>query len=355
MKISYFLQKNNNNLNAIRLILASMVIYGHAPGFIASAFGREDIFTKMLHFSYSGSVAVNTFFLISGLLVSNSLFTKRNWKIYLISRVFRLLPGLIVVSICTVVICAWFTTDTFEVYISEGLNYVTKNMVLDIQFVIENVSFIHDNYPSGGELATYINGSLWTIPYEFKMYLLVLAIWVISNVTSFKIIIPLALGVGMAYPLFSKSIIGLENTLYMIPAFGLGGILAYYKDKMEINFAFPAALVVIGEIITNDVISHLFVMLGVALFFVWLGSVAFICKFKISHDISYGVYLWGFIIEQLVAYLFPNLGYYAYVLLCLTCTFLIAYLSCILVEEPCQGIGKKICRYLQKNHCSFKV
>lgn len=104
MKIADYLKKDNNNLDVIRLILASMVIYGHAPCFI-DATGRSDFIARILHFTYSGNLAVITFFLISGLLVSNSLFSKKNWKVYLVSRLFRLLPGLIFLSICTFFIC----------------------------------------------------------------------------------------------------------------------------------------------------------------------------------------------------------------------------------------------------------
>ena len=119
LKISDYLIKNNNNLDVIRLLLASMVIYGHAPCFI-DATGYSDFLGGILHFTYSGNVAVITFFMISGLLVSNSLFSKKNWKVYLLSRVFRLLPGLIFLSVCTVIICGWFSEKNFLEYIQRG-------------------------------------------------------------------------------------------------------------------------------------------------------------------------------------------------------------------------------------------
>ena len=119
MKISDYLIKNNNNLDVVRLILASIVIYGHAPCFI-DVTGRSDFVAGILNFTYSGNVAVITFFMISGLLVSNSLFSKSDWKVYLLSRVFRLLPGLIFLSLCTVIICGWFSEKNLLEYIQGG-------------------------------------------------------------------------------------------------------------------------------------------------------------------------------------------------------------------------------------------
>ena len=116
MKIADYLKKDNNNLDVIRLLLASMVIYGHAPCFIDPT-GRSDFIARILNLTYSGNLAVITFFLISGLLVSNSLFSKKNWKVYLVSRLFRLLPGFTFLSICTFFICMYFTGNSFADYI----------------------------------------------------------------------------------------------------------------------------------------------------------------------------------------------------------------------------------------------
>lgn len=184
MKIFEFLAKANNNLDLVRLLLASMVLYGHAPCFI-DATGQHDIFGKILQFTYSGNVAVITFFLISGLLVSNSLFTKKNWKLYLISRLFRLVPGLLLVLVCTSLICILFTNSKLDAYVIYSFKYIVGNIFFDFQPEISSVSFLHNNHPLNGRFAEVVNGSLWTISLEFNMYLLVLAIWFLTNI--FKI------------------------------------------------------------------------------------------------------------------------------------------------------------------------
>lgn len=344
LKVDEFLRKENNNLDLIRLILASMVIYGHAPVFV-NATGQTDFIAKYLHFTYSGNLAVLTFFLISGLLVSNSLFTKANWKVYIISRIFRLLPGLMFVSLCTIIICSYFSNENFLTYISHSLDYVYKNAILEIQYEINNVSFMRDNYPMP-QYANTINGSLWTIPLEFKMYLMMLGIWFVSRCFAQTKIVLYGLLIGMVYPLFiPESVLGGAETLYMIPAFFMGSILAIEKKNINLNMYLPISLIILGKCIDhNAIVGNLLVMFGATLIFVWLASCRFLQKFRFSHDISYGVYLWGWPIEQLIGYFFPYLGYYKFLLLSLPVTFLLAYITCVLVEEPSQKLGRKVCR-----------
>ena len=349
MKIADYLKKDNNNLDVIRLLLASMVIYGHAPCFI-DATGRSDFIARILNFTYSGNLAVITFFLISGLLVSNSLFSKKNWKVYLVSRLFRLLPGLIFLSICTFFICMYFTGNSFADYIQNSASYVVNNAKLDIQYEIHNVSFLRENHPLDGKYANSINGSLWTIPLEFKMYLLILGIWFISRNIKSDVIIPVCLCVGIFYPLVSQSLLGGNETLYMIPAFFLGSLLSYYKERICLNIFFPVSLIMIAKSIQYEGISNLCMMLGVALLFVWLAGCGIVRKYSLPHDISYGVYLWGWLVEQLVGYFMPWLHYWGFIAVSLLCTFFIAYISCVFVEEPSQKLCKKICGYMGKSY-----
>jgi len=61
MKVSYLLNKDNNNLNLIRLILASMVIVGHSPILNGSFSYWVDPISYYFPFAASGPWAVNIF------------------------------------------------------------------------------------------------------------------------------------------------------------------------------------------------------------------------------------------------------------------------------------------------------
>lgn len=191
MLLSDVLKRENNNLDFVRLILASMVIYYHAPVFI-NPNGEIDLVMRLIGFDGSGYIAVQCFFVISGLLVFNSLLTKESVISYVISRFFRLVPGLAVVSIATVIICYFFANVSIHQYLDVALEYVRRTLSLNIQFEIAGVSFAIPEipYPNQMFFEHGVNGSLWTIPYEVKMYAIVLAIWIISKSTHCKLIIP---------------------------------------------------------------------------------------------------------------------------------------------------------------------
>ncbi|EBO0298771.1 acyltransferase, partial [Salmonella enterica] len=77
MLLSSYLKRDNNNLDLVRIIAACMVIYGHAYA-ISPQVGKDDIIHQLIGFDYSGSLAVKIFFFVSGLVVTNSFFSKRN-------------------------------------------------------------------------------------------------------------------------------------------------------------------------------------------------------------------------------------------------------------------------------------
>ena len=78
----------NNNLNAIRFILAGLVIYSHSFGLL----GLDE--PVIFGFTF-GRFAVVCFFILSGYLISKSNFSSDNQSIY-IYRALRILPVLIV-------------------------------------------------------------------------------------------------------------------------------------------------------------------------------------------------------------------------------------------------------------------
>ncbi len=96
MLLSNVLRKENNNLDIFRVVAAAMVIYGHAYA-IVPAEGKQDFIGALLGFDYSGSLAVKIFFFLSGLVVTNSLIEKKDLPQFVISRFFRIWPGLVAV------------------------------------------------------------------------------------------------------------------------------------------------------------------------------------------------------------------------------------------------------------------
>src|SRR5215472_14362624 len=88
-----------NNFNIIRLSLALMVIFSHSFP-VALGHGGDTRFEPLniwtRHQASSGAVAVNSFFFISGFLITASWLRSRSVPDYFLKRVLRIYPGFIV-------------------------------------------------------------------------------------------------------------------------------------------------------------------------------------------------------------------------------------------------------------------
>ena len=87
-------EKNENNFNFLRLFAALMVIYGHTSAVTGN--GPQDIFLQYIGFKFIGGIAVDVFFLISGFLITASAIHSKSLKYYIVSRIFRIYPALII-------------------------------------------------------------------------------------------------------------------------------------------------------------------------------------------------------------------------------------------------------------------
>lgn len=148
------------NFDLMRLIAALLVVVSHtfplageAPLLIR---GVEDL----------GALGVSIFFVISGFLVTASY--RRDPKTYLAKRILRIEPGLIASLVVTVALLAFVTTAPAAEYWRGAVMYVVRNALL---------------YPATYELpgvfeaapmAGVVNGVLWTLRLEFTFYLVLM-------------------------------------------------------------------------------------------------------------------------------------------------------------------------------------
>ena len=165
MFLDRLLLAQNNNLNLFRLVAALLVIYGHAPLFVPNQ-AAQDFVYDILRFDYSGSLAVKFFFMLSGLLVTQSLLQRPAIKPFLIKRAARIFPGLIICLLVSVfVVGLSFTNLSATAYLQhpQTWSYLLYNASLfSLQWELPGVF--------EGANTTTVNGSLWTLPLEVICY-----------------------------------------------------------------------------------------------------------------------------------------------------------------------------------------
>ena len=348
--LSEGLSGRNNALGLIRLLLASAVVFSHAVPL--SGRGDDPFIRWSLNQENLGGFAVLGFFAISGYLITKS-GTRNDILQFMWARVLRIFPAFLLilgVSVLAVGPLVWLSMGrNLDGYWLPGpggpLAYVTSNWTLTVgQWGINDIFTTTTPYGerTGGSV---FNGSLWTLSYEWFCYLVIAVLVLFGVLSRFRVIVPILTAVllGLQIARFAGSSFAevipwlgdpLKVNLTLI--FMLGACLALYADKIILDDRLGFFCLVLA---TWTVFNGGFGTLGFPAFaysLMWLAARLpdLLKKVGASNDYSYGIYLYGFLVEQVLAHLgLYTFGYWPYVLLCLVVTVACAWLSWHLVEK----------------------
>lgn len=362
--IGSLLDKHLGNVpgfNAMRVFAASLVVLSHSFG---AAENREyDDPLKYLTSKLNlGNLAVFTFFLISGFVITQSCLRSETSRSYLLKRAARLLPGLVVVTLfCAFLIGPMVTSFPLARYFKDPKFY---RFFLNCLFVLRGqLPGVFEHNPSGD----HVNISLWTLRDELFCYVTILLIIVLLQRFSSLFVAGLAAGlVILAYPtctaFATEEIQHLRSALSVkvdvayifsqgmtvIPFFFVGSLLYYARNRIPISFAgFVISLIAMVAIIRYMQIFPLFPFaLGYATIYLGFYSNSVFDWFQ-KNDYSYGIYIFGFPIQQTLVTFFPTgMTWWANALLAYPIVLCLAALSWHFVERPslryARGLDKKM-------------
>jgi peptidoglycan/LPS O-acetylase OafA/YrhL len=332
-----------NSLDFFRFVFACLVIITHSFVFVRTDLPEPmDALTRGQ--MSAGAFAVYGFFLISGFLITASWFRSKGLFDYAKKRVLRIHPAFIVCC----VICVFLVQPLGEADVSR---YFAETNWLRF---VKNALFLNKiELPDVGPIPfdldeRQVNGSLWTIKIEFECYVLVALLGVVGLLRRASVI---ALGLFAAWALF---VIGHDPALLskmpmqpLIKHFGahfhfltffLFGALFYVlraKVPHDGRLALIAlAIFVLGAATrTGDYLFPPAISYGI----LYLGfhPKMPLRDFAKKRDLSYGVYLYGWPIQFLVAgVLGRDVNVYLFALICLPLACGAAALSWKFVEAP---------------------
>ena len=339
MTVSDILKRENNNIDLLRLLAALLVAWSHIP----ALFGVSLIGPPMPVNVGLGGLGVAVFFFLSGMLVTNSLVTKKKPIAFAWSRFMRIYPAFLVVLLLSVfVIDPIFTTCSFGEYFSssETWRFLGRNARLRIQYFLPGLW--------QDRLDTSVNASAWTIPLEVGCYFCVLLAFVSCRYLKLKPWMFIAVALVCSV-LPHDWFIHLTGKGYSIIdhvdlfCFTAGAAMALYKEQVRINKTLILALLAVCVMAwrCQNIISCLF-PLTVSLTLLYATSVAPLLKFKLKHDISYGLYLWHWPVYQVMFTFIGGINPYLFFVICLFVMVAISYVSARLVEEPCLALGRRL-------------
>ena len=322
-----------NNLNLVRFLLAACVILSHSCDLLGRS--QQDPAHVLLHFSNLGEIGVFGFFFISGYLIFKSAMRRDTPAQYLRARGLRIFPGMIVsVLLCLVVVGPLVTTLPLRAYFHSPV----IRAYLPVLWLHHNDSYLPGVFQHN--LYTLVNGSLWTLPAEWTMY--VLTLLVCLGYRQFRGTSRLT---GLSWLLVAGCIL---FTAQMMPLrwayaapwmafFCLGSACYMLRDRILLSL--PAALALLAaEVLLLRVMPHagkpLFpLVLCYCLLAFGYHPAIYFRPFTRLGDYSYGLYIYGWPVQQLLV----NKARTPLALFAesFAITLLLAVLSWSLVEQPC--------------------
>ena len=290
-----------------------------------------------------GTWAVAGFFVISGYLIASSR-SRSAIGPFLWRRFLRIFPGLWV--------CLLFTVAVFvpiaEIREGYGLFVPISDRV---NYIVTNGLLVPDHFSIDGTLATVPfayawNGSLWTLLYEVGCYLLIAALLSLAVVrrrpslvaATFVICVSLAVIDQKVRPLPSHRV----GTAVGLATFFLAGSLVYVYGR-RIPHHWLLGVAAIGTLVGLAYAHQASVAAAVPLAYtcMWLGVVLPLQRVGRTNDISYGVYIYAFPAQQILAvYLASKVGIGGFVALSIALTVPFAAASWFLVERPAMQLKR---------------
>ena len=331
---NYLSIQRKNNFDFIRLLLSLTVFLDHS-----CALSLRPEFGIITYF-FNANIAVNSFFVISGFLVSLSFENSKSVYDYLLKRVRRICPAYVFVVLICALISPILSELSPDKYFSVDL----------IKYLLANLSFLNFLHPGLPGVFTHnhikgVNGSLWTIRFEVAFYFLIpfIAIlfrrykklWVFLLVFISIFLLNMFLGFISA-KLQNKS---LSLLAFYLPnellCFMCGVFLFHYFDYFK-KCSLWLLLISIACFLSNKFLCFPlltpFCLCVIVIFFaykfVYMGNIG---KYG---DLSYGIYLWHFpVLQTFVSLGLFDLNPYISLAAATIVILFLAYLSWHIVEK----------------------
>ncbi len=323
-----------NNFDALRLLAATVVVYGHA--FPLTKTAQVVILGNSVE-----SLAVKVFFVISGYLISESWLRDPQINRFLIRRALRIFPALIVVVLLSVLVLGPLaTTLSIAGYFGNiSVLMYLKNIFLYPVYYLPGV-FQSNPYPIA------VNGSLWSLPVEFSMYLLTpLLLLNVGGGRRLRVsAATLAFCAASLYfiyidPHASRVVVYGTNLLFALDACPYFLIGACFRIWGWDRRADPQGALLVACILAcvpeGGAWCEMALLLGLPYIVIGFANAQPARFGAVSRigDLSYGTYLYGFPVTQMVAKLHPTIGAIDNFLVSLPLTLALAAASWFLVER----------------------
>lgn len=339
-----------NNFDFLRFLLAALVLFYHCFPLLYGAGERAPSWIERVA-SYSGGSAVDFFFVISGFLITQSWERTPHAVRFLQKRILRIYPAFILVSLfCALVVGPLGAADV-QVYLHHfhPAGFIAYMLLLVGPYLPPVLLTV----PYSGQ----VDGSFWTLRYEFECYLLILALGLtglirrraavgVLLVCVFLLnLIPLS---GHAIPLPDREfhLLGNPTKWIRLALFFLTGMAFYlFRERIRnttLLLILSIVAVILGMIFPKWQAPTLAVAGSYLLLWFAFLPIPSLARFARHGDFSYGIYLFAFPVQQLlILYLRPFLTPLLLFCLALIVSLALAAISWHFVEAPALRLKRR--------------
>ncbi|MFE4712008.1 acyltransferase family protein [Paenibacillus sp. NPDC056722] len=288
-----------NNFDLLRLIAAILVILSHSYPLTLGSNANEPFIRLTKGQETFGGLGVSIFFIISGFLITYSFERCNNVFEYFRNRILRIYPALIVLICLTVFVLGPILTtiDVKAYFLNTGtLRYLESFMLVNMQYGLPGV-FENNPYPNA------VNGSLWTLWYEFFFYIIVAVLGSLKLLKKY-IMVPLFFMVLFVNLKLDPSV-AVFQYVQLFMYFSLGMIVYLFRKDIKLNpylASLSAILLVLFSWGGHYKLAY--ILFGTYLiFYLGLGIPKLFKKIQEKGDFSYGLYIYAFPVQQIVSLL----------------------------------------------------
>lgn len=344
IKLSDVATSRVNNLNFIRLVAALMVIVSHCYSVVLGG----DAGSYLQKFTgdrlSSGGVSVGVFFLFGGFLIARSCEHYPEARKFFSARILRLFPELLFVVILTAfVLGPMLSTLSPAEYFTNPQTY--KYLLNGALIMVHQLPGVFTNNPSGD----VVNAALWTLPAEFVCYILCFISYKLTKFDKKKFLllsVPVYVLAAVYYVKFSPLQLSAVRAVLL---FYLGVLIWVFRDQVTISPVLGLASIILWFVMVFHGIDNLAMLtvFPVACFCLAYGMGNHFSTFCTKYELSYGIYLWAYPIQQALVQFFPAWHPYVNALVAALLATCGAFVNHYVVTEP---LGKYLKERRQKAH-----
>ncbi len=352
----------DNNINTFRFLGAFLVLFGHTFVLFYGPGGGEDPISELIK-HYAGyraklpGIGVAIFFVLSGYLITRSYLARHSLLAFVEARVLRIYPALWVTLLLTVfVLGPIVTAQPVTEYFSDPLTFVhlITNAKLYPAVVHKLPGMFLDNPRAGG-----VNGSLWTLPVEVRMYVLVGILGVFGLLRRRWLFNLSAAGLLVFYLTAPQHFFLLQKLSHeRLGLYFLLGSVAYVnRDLITYHWL---GVITLGLVAVSAFDSRFYDPLFALCFAYTVLYLSFhefvrLPDLAARGDLSYGLYLYAFPVTQTWIWLLQPQNPWVLVALVFCTALFLAAVSWHFVEKPCLALKGRLSSFVTQGRAGTQA